>query len=314
MLLRIALFCLSFAISHGLSFDYFPGNVTVGIPITLSWHRETNDSNRIDFVLRSLPGEVSLEGLHLLSATDTTQLDGTLNVTFPGSGEYTVEAITNQTGVVAVAAAQRFEVAPLSQNDNSDNGTAPSSSSTESVKSTATAPPNSNSTHGNHKRSIIIGAIIGTLVSLFLLGGGAFLFIRQRKRRISKHHLSPNLKIQPELDLHSPPVGNKNSETVSPMLEDEMTPNLADISPDTVEQSPEGNPAEDERERSDSVETHLHAETSEPQSAQRQEGSHAVLDDVAAEVLRLRIQVQQLMEREAERVQVSAFEPPPAYT
>ncbi|KAK0479466.1 hypothetical protein EDD18DRAFT_1440725 [Armillaria luteobubalina] len=41
---------------------------------------------------------------------DTTQLDGTIEVTFPGSGEYTVEAITNQTGVVTIAAAQRFEV------------------------------------------------------------------------------------------------------------------------------------------------------------------------------------------------------------
>ncbi|PBK79362.1 hypothetical protein ARMGADRAFT_1172422 [Armillaria gallica] len=300
MLLRIASSCLSFAFSHGLSFDYFPGNVTVGIPITLSWHRETNDSNQIDFVLSSLPGEVSLEGLHLLSATDSTRLNGTLNVTFPGSGEYTIEAIANQTGVVTVVAAQRFEVAS-------------SSSSTESVKSTTAAPPNSNSTHGNHQTSIIIGAVIGTLVSLFLLGGGAFLFIRQRKRRTQKHRLSPNLKIQPELDLYSPPVGNKNSETVSPMLEDEVAPDLVDISPDTVEQSPEGNPAEDERGRRDSVETHLHADTSELQSAQQQEGSHAALDVVAAEVLRLRVQVQQLIEREAERVQGNAFEPPPAY-
>ncbi len=93
-----------------------------------------------------------------------------------------------------------------------------------------------------------------------------------------------------------------------------MTPNLANTSPDTVEQSPEGNPAEDERERRDSVETHVHADTSEPQSAQQPEGSRAVLDDVAADVLRLRVRVQQLIEREAERVQGSAFEPPPAYT
>ncbi|PBK60551.1 hypothetical protein ARMSODRAFT_1009254 [Armillaria solidipes] len=293
MLLLILLSCLSFAISHGLSFDYFPGNVTVGIPVTLSWHRETNDPNQIDFVLSSLPGEVSLQGLHLLTATDTAQQDGTLNVTFPGSGEYTVEAITNQTGVVEVAAAQKFEVAPPSQNDSSDNGTAPSS---------------------NHETSIIIGAVIGSLVSLLLLGGGAFLFIaRQRKRRNLKHRLSPNPKIQPELDFHSPPVGNKDSETVSPMLEGEMTPDLPNITTDTVEQSLDGNPAEDERERRNSIETHLHADTSEPQSTQQQEGPHAVLDDVAAEVLRLRVQVQQLIEREAERIQGNVFEPPPAY-
>ncbi|SJL17815.1 uncharacterized protein ARMOST_21377 [Armillaria ostoyae] len=225
---------------------------------------------------------------------DTAQRDRTLNVTFPGSGEYTVEAITNQTGVVEVAAAQRFEVAPPSQNDSSDNSTAPSSS--------------------YHKTSIIIGAVIGSLVSLLLLGGGAFLFIvRQRKRRNLKHRLSPNPKIQPELDLHSPPAGNKNSETVSPMLEGEMMPDLPNISMDTVEQSLDRNPVEDERERRNSVETHLHVDTSEPQSAQQQGGPHAALDDVAAEVLRLRVQVQQLIKQEAERIQGNVFEPPPAY-
>ncbi|KAK0467418.1 hypothetical protein IW261DRAFT_1519956, partial [Armillaria novae-zelandiae] len=72
MLLRIVLSCLRFSISHGLSFDYFPGNVTVGIPIVLSWHRQRNDSNQIQFVLNSLPGEASLEGLRLLNATNTT--------------------------------------------------------------------------------------------------------------------------------------------------------------------------------------------------------------------------------------------------
>ncbi|KAK0191796.1 hypothetical protein F5146DRAFT_613818 [Armillaria mellea] len=133
MLLCMVLSCLSFPISRGLSFDPFSGNVTVGIPITLSWHRETNDSNQIEFVLGSLPGEVSLDGLHLLNATNTTQLNGTLKVTFPGSGEYTVEAITNQTGVVAKVAAQRFEVAPLSQNGGT-NSTVPSLSTHRSHK------------------------------------------------------------------------------------------------------------------------------------------------------------------------------------
>ncbi|KAK0492643.1 hypothetical protein EDD18DRAFT_449354 [Armillaria luteobubalina] len=213
MLLRIVLSCLSFSSSHGLSFDYFRGNVTVGIPITLSWHREANDSSRIEFVLRSLLGEASLDGLHLLNATDTTQLNGTIEVAFPGSGEYTVEAITNQTGVVTIAAAQRFEVT------SSSTGTEPSSSSTMSVKRTGTSP---------RRTSIIIGAVLGTVVSLVLLvGGGAFLVIRHRGRRNWKHcRLSPNPKIHPgpgpgpEQGLHSPPVGNKNSETIFPMLEE----------------------------------------------------------------------------------------------
>ncbi|KAK0209681.1 hypothetical protein IW262DRAFT_1416634 [Armillaria fumosa] len=253
-------------------FDYFRGNVTVSIPITLSWHRETNDSNRIEFVLRSLPGEVSLDGLHLLNATDTTQLNGTIEVTFPGSGciprifalnvhssfsnrrKYTIEGITNQTAVVTIVAAQRFEVT------SSGDGAAPSSSSTESVKSTGTSP---------RRTSIIIGAVLGTVVSLMLLiEGGAFLFICHRRRQNWKHcRLSPNPKVHPEpepgLDqgLHSPPVGNKNSETVSPMLEGETTPNTGDVITDTVEQSPEGNPFEEEGERRNSIESHWHVET-----------------------------------------------------
>ncbi|KAK0467417.1 hypothetical protein IW261DRAFT_1062409 [Armillaria novae-zelandiae] len=195
-------------------------------------------------------------------------------------------------------------------------------SSTESAKGTGTPP----STHRSHRTSIIIGAVTGTVVSLLLLVGcGAFLFMCHRKRRNWRHRrLSPNLKIhpEPEQSFHSPPVGNKNSESVSPMLESEMTPNSGDIIPDTVEQDSEGIQTEDVGERRNSIESRLHVDTSEPQSAEVQDnsteiqgGRHAVLDDVAAEVLRLRVQVQQLMEREAERNQGlgDVLGPPPAY-
>ncbi len=157
---------------------------------------------------------------------------------------------------------------------------------------------------------------MGSLVSLLLLlGGGIFLFIRKRRHQNLNHHLSPDPKIIPELISHSPPAGNKNTETISPMLAGEMTPNEGDRSQDTVEQNTEGDPIEDEGERRNSIGTPVHVDTSETQSAQQEEVPQAGLDDVVAEVLRLRTQFQQfIVEREAERVQGNAFDPPPAYS
>ncbi len=108
-----------------------------------------------------------------------------------------------------------------------------------------------------------------------------------------------NPKIIPELNSihsHLPPVGNKNSETISPMLAGEMLPNLGSGSREPVKESPEGNPTEDERERRISIGTHVNNDDSEAQSPrEREESPQAPLDDVGAEVLRLRDQVQHLV-------------------
>ncbi len=146
-----------------------------------------------------------------------------------------------------------------------------------------------------------------------IFGGGTLLFLRKRRQQNLKHRLSPNPKIIPELNSihsHLPPVGNKNSETISPMLAGEMLPNLGSGSREPVKESPEGNPTEDERERRISIGTHVNNDDSEAQSPrEREESPQAPLDDVGAEVLRLRDQVQHLVER----VQGNVFDPPPAY-
>ncbi|PBK82587.1 hypothetical protein ARMGADRAFT_1038493 [Armillaria gallica] len=117
------------------------------------------------------------------------------------------------------------------------------------------------------------------------------------------HHLSPNPKIIPEQNLHSLPVGNKNHETISPMVVSEMMPNEGDRSQDTVEQNSEWDLVEDEGERRNSIGTSVHVDTSELQVAPQQEVPQAALSVIVAEVLRLRTQVQQLIvEREAEHV------------
>ncbi|KAK0430084.1 hypothetical protein EV421DRAFT_1860468 [Armillaria borealis] len=399
MLRLIVLSCLHFPISYGFHFENFTGTVTAGVPITLSWHRDANDTGQILFVLRSVLH--SLQGRHLPLAADTTQPNGTFNVTFPASGEYIVEASTDETGLVAAVTPQIFNVRAspddgynitLSSSfseavtrttitvlihssmedvtitsaavpdhssmdavtitraavpDNSsmeavtitraavpDNSSmeavtitraaVPDNSSmetvtrtrtailsTESVQSSMTAPPDANPIHRDHKTPIIIGAVTGSLVSLLVFGGGAFLFIRKRRHRNwnLKHRLSPNLIMMPELNFHSPPVRSKNGETISAVPAGEITPDEGEGRQEPVEGSPEGNPTEDERERRNSTGSPVHNDTSHRQST-REESPQAPLDDVGAEVLRLRDQVQRLVER----VQGNVFDPPPAYT
>ncbi|SJL17858.1 uncharacterized protein ARMOST_21422 [Armillaria ostoyae] len=230
-----------------------------------------------------------------VSTTDITQPDGTLNVTFPPpAGEYAIEGVDgNGFGVAFVS--QIFDVADdnsggASNSEALSSSTAvqsasttllpsfmsvsrePYSSSAKSVQSTATTPPDRN--------------------------------------RNSKHRLSPNLKIIPDLNSHSPPVGNKNGETITPMLVDGAAPDLGDRSQEIVEQNPEGNPTRDEGERRPRVGTPVHVDNSELQVAPQREAAL----DVVAEVVRLRTQVQQIIvEREAERFHGNALDPPPAY-
>ncbi len=81
--------CRSFlqvSYSHGFHFDNFTGTVTAGVPITLSWHRNVNDPNQMDFALENATGPFVFLDAHSFSLTNLTQLSGTLDVTFPESG------------------------------------------------------------------------------------------------------------------------------------------------------------------------------------------------------------------------------------
>ncbi|PBK82585.1 hypothetical protein ARMGADRAFT_1038491 [Armillaria gallica] len=329
--------CLQFAtVSQGFHFDKFSGTVTVGIPITISWHRDVYDTRFVqNYIILGLVRPFP-------TSTDTTQPDGMVNVTFPITGSFVVAALDIYAHIIATT--QTFNVAPdvslpipiesvisstfsvtetgqpPSDSMESAQSTAPASpssisihdsdstaplssfSSTELAQSTAPASPSSISTHRNHKTPIVIGAVTGSLVFLLIiLGGGTFLFIRKRRygKWNLKHRLSPNPKIIPQHNFHSPPVGNKNRETISPRREGDMTVNLGDRSWETVEHSQEGNSTEVERERRNSIGA---PDTLESQSVQQE----AALD-VVAEVLRLRNHVQQIIEREAEEVQASVL-------
>ncbi|PBK82574.1 hypothetical protein ARMGADRAFT_1090155 [Armillaria gallica] len=342
MLLLIVLYCLQFAVSHGFRFDSsIPQAVAFGNSTTLSWHRNGSDPDRMDFLLaNATQGGLSLETLaSTFSATDLKQPNGTLNVTFGAPGEYFIHAINDQGDFIAVTAkffADQGVISPffpLTQQSGAPESSSseelvqstasapPKFSSKESVQSTATAPPTSNSaprSHRKRKTSVIIGAVIGSLVSLLLIfGSGTYLFIRwQRKQRNLECRLSPNLKIVPELTSDSPPTGTirkENREIISPMRPGEMSPMLRDRNLETIEEIPEEIPPEAGRERINIIGTPLHVGVSETQSVQQQEAPQPALGDVAAEVMRLREHVQQLIEREAERAQGNMLDPPPAY-
>lgn len=72
--------CLQFAISQGFHFDKISGTVTVGIPITISWHRDVYDTRFVQkYIILGLVRPFP-------TSTDTTQPDGMVNVTFPITG------------------------------------------------------------------------------------------------------------------------------------------------------------------------------------------------------------------------------------
>ncbi|KAK0219561.1 hypothetical protein EDD85DRAFT_989024 [Armillaria nabsnona] len=326
MLLLIVLSC--FAISHGFRFDNLTETLTVGIPITLSWHRDANNSKQIDISLLNYlyPFINTPQVTTLKSAADIPQPYGTLNMTIPNSGLYLVEA--HNAGTV-VANTGAFDVKPPSENGGGGSSTMPSylfipaypdhigpfcvgvRRVIQVLQSTETAPPESNSTHQNGKASIVIGTVIGSLVSLLLLlVGGTFLFIRKRRQRNLNRGLLPNPKIIPEIYSHSPPLRNENSEIVSPTPAREVVPHMQDGSCETAEDIPGGNPTDGGRERGNSI---RNPDASDPQSEQQQERLQAAFD-VVSEVFRFRTQFQQfIVEWEAERVRGGALDLPPAY-
>ncbi|KAK0492618.1 hypothetical protein EDD18DRAFT_1409006 [Armillaria luteobubalina] len=289
--------------SQGFHFEDFEGNVTAGIPITLSWLRNVDDPNQMDFQLRNtartLPPVDSS-----FSLTNLTQLSGTTNVTFPKSGGHVIDATFNQTTFPATT--QTFGVTPLPAetaivsvsvkplpSSVTETGQPPSSPS-GSAQSTVIVPMNLNSTHRSRRAPIIIGAVIGSLLALLLLFG---------------HHLSGYPKMVPGLNSYSLPVGNRHNKIISPMLADEMAPDVGTGSLELVEGGPQRNGIEvDDGEQRSNIATPVHNNISEGPSP-RGENLQSPLDDVGAEVLRLRDQVLQLVER----VQGNAFDPPPAY-
>ncbi|KAK0492962.1 hypothetical protein EDD18DRAFT_442473 [Armillaria luteobubalina] len=88
MLLLILLCCIKFAHSNGFHFDEFSGTVlSLGIPITLSWHFDIGDPDEVFFQRRHILQQSFFQGD--LGPAEITHANRTLNVTLPSNGHKT---------------------------------------------------------------------------------------------------------------------------------------------------------------------------------------------------------------------------------
>ncbi|KAK0219576.1 hypothetical protein EDD85DRAFT_797226 [Armillaria nabsnona] len=285
---------------YGFRFDNFTGTVTIWTPIMLSWHRDANDTTQINFMMTpTVPSQFT--GVPPISTTDTTQPDGTLNVTFPIPGSFVIEA----TGVnlSIIASSQTFEAAfggsegswgswsvpSASVNPSGSETGQPQSSSTESATGAAPVSTNRSATESATSTAPILTNHSSTESTQSTATPPPILGVpdHPRRRYIPLHPQTETS--EPEVEASSIPkseVRNKIGEIITPMLRGVMAPDLEDRSQETVE---EADPTEEG-----------------PQQ-------EAVLD-VVAEFLRMRTQLQQIIvEREAERGHGNVLDSPPAY-
>ncbi|PBK58546.1 hypothetical protein ARMSODRAFT_1028180 [Armillaria solidipes] len=96
MLLSILLICFKFVVSNGFQFDEFTGTVlSIGIPITLSWHFDIGDPDKVFFQRKDIGQQFFFQGDGI--PAEFTHPNGTLNVTFPSNGRFAVDVIANGT-------------------------------------------------------------------------------------------------------------------------------------------------------------------------------------------------------------------------
>ncbi|KAK0219271.1 hypothetical protein IW262DRAFT_1088011 [Armillaria fumosa] len=343
MLLLIVLCCIKFAVSNGFHFDECIETMrSVGIPITLSWHFDIGDPDEVFFQRRYIGQQFFLQGDDI--PTEITHPNGTLNVTFPSNGAFVVDAIASGTDHLNLLnSSEIFDLSVASESSGSSATTSTSTFSTSSpgetgqTPSKSAIPPSASSAHGNRDRklSIIIGAVIGSVLFLLFLLGGATLVRRRTYLRL-KHNLLPNPKIisdRQSMSSLSPLyrlAEKEDDDTISPGIIPSLT-SVVDIQLPSSEHDLEGL-GEDVMESRHSrlgTSTPLRGDTSEPQmggSAEQQGGpqsttrnegppaSPPAMGDMAAEILRLRNQVCQLVfEREAGEVPCNTSDPPPPY-
>ncbi|KAK0470967.1 hypothetical protein IW261DRAFT_913684 [Armillaria novae-zelandiae] len=202
MLLMILLCCIKFTLLNGFHFDEFSGTaLSVGIPITLSWHFDTGDPDEVFFQRRHIIQQSFFQGDAI--PTEITHPNGTLNVTFPSNGTFIVDAIASGTGSLNLLNSSGiFNFSGASEDSVSSDTTSSSSFSTSSSgeisqkPTTSAIPPSASSAHANRDRktSIIIGAVIGSVALVLFLLGSATLILRRNYIRL-KHSLLPNPKI-----------------------------------------------------------------------------------------------------------------------
>ncbi|KAK0432930.1 hypothetical protein EV421DRAFT_2023734 [Armillaria borealis] len=131
--------CYHFIFSYaGFTFDDPPESLIAGIPATITWHRTSYDPDDIYFERRNVVSQSSGNGDSIPSPSDTTQLQGTLTVTFPSAGKYLIEVVESQKNDVIGSSHSLTVASQASQ--NSENSISSSVSSSPSLASSASNP------------------------------------------------------------------------------------------------------------------------------------------------------------------------------
>ncbi|SJL17988.1 uncharacterized protein ARMOST_21559 [Armillaria ostoyae] len=130
--------CYHFIVSYaGFTFDDPPESLIAGIPATITWHRKSDDPDDIYFERRNVVSQSSGNGDSIPSPSDTTQLQGTLTVTFPSAGKYLIEVVESQKNDVIGSSHSLTVASQASQNSESSI----SSSVSSSPSTTTTGSP-----------------------------------------------------------------------------------------------------------------------------------------------------------------------------
>ncbi|PBK62020.1 hypothetical protein ARMSODRAFT_1008420, partial [Armillaria solidipes] len=130
--------CYHFIVSYaGFTFDDPPESLIAGLPATITWHRKSDDPDDIYFERRNVVSQSSGNGDSIPSPSDTTQLQGTLTVTFPSAGKYhLIEVVENQKNDVIGSSHSLTVASQASQNSESSISSSVSSSPPRSTTTT----------------------------------------------------------------------------------------------------------------------------------------------------------------------------------
>ncbi|KAK0207776.1 hypothetical protein IW262DRAFT_1302439 [Armillaria fumosa] len=243
------------------------------------------DPDEVFFQRRHIGQQFFLQGDDV--PTEIIRPNGTLNVTFPSN---VVRVASGTDHLNLLNSSEIFDLSVASESSGRSATRSTSSFFTSSpgetgqTPSTSAIPPSASSAQGNRNRiSIIIGAVLGSVLFLLFLLGGATLLRRRNYLRL-KHKLLSDPKIIFDIQL---PSSERDIEGLGGDVMERRHSRVGTFTP-------------------------LRANTSESQiggSAEQQEGpqnttgdespsaSPAAMGDMAAEILRLRNQVIPLIRR-----------------
>ncbi|KAK0440441.1 uncharacterized protein EV420DRAFT_1581567 [Desarmillaria tabescens] len=129
MLVQFIIFCFHFTISTGFRFVDVEENANVGIPFTLTWHRDPGDPLEFQFEQRNVSQPAGQGELIPFTPPDNGTTDGIVTVNFPAPGTYVVEIIVDNHSIRATSS----PIFASNQDAQNNHSLTPSSTSSAPV-------------------------------------------------------------------------------------------------------------------------------------------------------------------------------------